>query len=177
MCFSTGILTSLVNRGPNRKGYKMRCLQMPLFWFVSSTNEIKRIRDKIFCFDIRLGPNPRIQQITRIHQVGCNSTKLREIRMSEVPQVLLEKRATTGSLSKNLFCQLQAKGKWLTILESLKKENKHGQWPQPSTKRTRCSYKLKRIYICGVHLGLLTQTFPGGCCLWVVFVSILIFLI
>ena len=90
--------------------------------------------------------------------------------------MLLKKRATTGSLSKNLFCQLQAKGKWLTILDSLKMKNEHGQRPQPLTKQTRFSYELKMIYIYiyGVHLGLLTQTFSGGYRLWVVSVSILI---
>ena len=30
-----------------------------------------------------------------------------------------------------------------------------------------------RIHICGVHLGLLPQTSPVGCCLWVVSVFIL----
>ena len=34
---------------------------MLLFWFMSFTNEIKRIRDKTFCFDVWLGPNPRTQ--------------------------------------------------------------------------------------------------------------------
>ena len=82
--------------------------------------------------------------------------------MSEFPHLLLKKWATTGSLSQNMFCQLLAKGNWLTILESLKKKNKHGQRLQPLTKQTWCSYKLKRIHICGVHLGLLPQTSPGG---------------
>ena len=67
-----------------------------------------------------------------------------------------------GSLSQNLFCKLQAKGEWLTILGSLKKKNKQGQWPQPPNKQMRCSYKLEMIYICGVHLGLLCQTSPSG---------------
>jgi len=51
------ILPSLGNECLNRKGYKMRCLQMPLFWFVSYANGIKRVRHKTFCFNIRLGPN------------------------------------------------------------------------------------------------------------------------
>ena len=33
------------------------------------------------------------------------------------------------------------------------------------------------IYICGVHLGLLPQTFPGGSYLWVISVSISFFAI
>ena len=44
------IWASLDNRGPSRKGYKLRCLQMPLFWFESFVDEIKRIRDKIYFF-------------------------------------------------------------------------------------------------------------------------------
>ena len=46
------VLLLLENRGPSYKGYKIWCLQMPIFWFVSSTNEIKRIRDKTFCLDV-----------------------------------------------------------------------------------------------------------------------------
>ena len=59
---------------------------------------------------------------TCIHGVGCNSTELRGICMFEFPPLLLRERATTGSLSQNLFCQLQAKAKWLIILESLKRK-------------------------------------------------------
>ena len=90
--------------------------------------------------------------------------------MSEFPPLLLEKHATTSSLSHNLFCQLQTKGKWLIILESLKTKNKHGQRLQPSTKQIRFSYELKMIYIYGVHLGLLPQTSPGGLRLWAILV-------
>ena len=50
------VCTSLGNGGPIRKGYKMQCQQMPIFWFISFTNRIKRIRDKTFCFDVRSGP-------------------------------------------------------------------------------------------------------------------------
>ena len=49
-------------------------------------------------------------------------------------------------------------------------KNKHGQRPQPSTKQTWCSYKLKRIHICGVHLGLLPQTSSSALRLWVILV-------
>ena len=61
-------------------------------------------------------------------------------------------------------------------LRVIKKKNKHDQQPQPSTKQTRCSYELKRIYIyiyiyiCGVHLGLLPQTSSSGLRLWIKFV-------
>ena len=129
---------------------------MPLFWFVSFTNGIKR-RDKIFCFDIWLGPNPCTQHTLRIHKARFNSKELCGIRMSEVPHLLLRKWATTGPLSQNLFCHLQANGEWLTILESLKKkkENKQG-----------CSYELtqqttKGYSLYGVHLGLFPQTSLG----------------
>ena len=113
------VMSSLGNEGSSHKKYKMRCLQLPLFWFVSSANKIKRKRDKIFCFDVRLKPNPSIWQTTCIHGVGCNFEKLCRIRMSEVPQVLLEKWVITDSLSKSLVCQ----GKWLIILESLRRKS------------------------------------------------------
>ena len=138
------ILASLRNEGPNRKGCKIRCLQMPLFWFISFVNGIKRIREKKFCFDVRLRPNPRTRHTSRIHGAGCNSEELCGIRMSEFLPLLLRKQATIGSLSQNLFCQLQAKGEWLTILESLKKKNKQGQLS---------------------HLRLLPKTSLDGTCL------------
>ena len=100
----------------------MRCLQMPFFWFMSSANGIKRISCKKFCFNVRLESNPRTRHTTRIHGARCYSAELRGIRMSKFPPLLLRKRATTSSLSQNLFCQLQVKGEWLAILESLKKE-------------------------------------------------------
>ena len=95
---------------------------MPFFWFMSSANGIKRISCKKFCFNVRLESNPRTRHTTRIHGAGCYSAEPRGIRMSKFPPLLLRKRATTSSLSQNLFCQLQVKGEWLAILESLKKE-------------------------------------------------------
>jgi len=77
---------------------------------MSSANGIKKIRDKKFCFDVWLGPNPHTQKTIRIHRAGCNSAKLCGICMFEVLGVLLGKRVMIGSLSKNLVCQLQAKG-------------------------------------------------------------------
>ena len=148
----------------NRKGYKMRCLQ------IHFTNGIKRIRDKTFCFDVWLGPNPCTWHIARIHGVGCKFAESRGIRMFEFAPLLLWKWAMTSSLSQNSFYQLQAKCEWLTILESLKKKNKQGQRPQPSTKQTRCFYELKKIYTCGVHLRLLLQTSLVGLRLWVILV-------
>ena len=70
---------------------------------------------------------------------GCNSEELRGIRMSEFSSLLLEKWAMTGSLSQNPFCQLQVKGEWLTILESLKKKLKIKK-----KKKRRFSYELKQ---------------------------------
>ena len=97
---------------------------MPIFWFVSFANRIKRIRDKTFCSDVRLAPNPCSRHTSCIHGAGCNSGELCGICMSEVPLLLLRKRATIGLLSQNLFCHLHANGKWLIILESLKKKKK-----------------------------------------------------
>jgi len=84
---------------------------------------IKRIRGKTFFFDERLRPNPHTWQTTYIYGVGCNFVELCGICMSEVPPLLLGKQAAVSSLSQNLFCQLQVKGKWLTILKSLKRKN------------------------------------------------------
>ena len=77
-----------------------------------------------------------------------------EIRMSKVPPLLLEKRAMTGLLSQNLFCHLQANGKCLTILESLKKKkgNKQGCFYE-LTQQTTKGYSFY-----GVHSRLLPQT-------------------
>ena len=66
----------------------------------------------------------------------------------------------TSSLSKNLVCQLQAKGKWLIILESLKGNQ---TWPTASTtnQTNKVLLRAKMIHICGVHMELLPQTSPG----------------
>ena len=154
MALGLRVRASLGNKGQSCKGYKIWCRQIPLFWFVSFTNRIKRIRDKIFCFDIWLGLNPRTRHTSCIHGMGCNSKELRVIRMSKVPHLLLKKQVTIGSLSQNLFFHLQANGEWLIILESLKKKKEN---------KERCSYKLtqqttKGYSLCGVHLGLLSQT-------------------
>ena len=106
--------------------------------------------------------NPRIWHTSRIHGTRCSFEELRGISMSQFPPLLLRKWAMTGSLFQNLFCQLQAKCKWLTILKSLKrKTNKaNSRIHQPNIQM--CSYEFKRIYIYGVHLGLLPQTSSGG---------------
>ena len=75
-----------------------------------------------------------------------------------------------GSLSKNLFFQLQAKGEWLPILESLKSEKKkkkkkmaNGLNHQPS--KTRRFYELKGyvfvVSIWGSYLKLLLVDFTS----------------
>ena len=158
----------------------MRCLQMPLFWFSSFANRIKRIRDKTFCFDVRFRPNPCTRHTSHIHGVGCNSGELCGISISEVPHLLLRKQAMIGSLSQNPFCHLQANSEWLTILESLKKKKE-----KKKKKQTRALFELtqqtiKGYGLCGAHLGLLPQTyllhfflylFLWGSCLWLTLVS------
>ena len=150
------VWASLKDRGPSLKRYKMRCLQMPLFWFVSFANEIKRIRDKTFYFDIWLEPNPCIWHTSRIYGAGCNSKKLRGICISKVLPLLLEKWATTCLLSQNLFYHLQANGEWLTILESLKKKRKQTRVLLQANPTNN-----KRYNLYGVHPGFLPQTSPG----------------
>ena len=44
------VWASLGNEGLIRMKYKMRCLHVPLFWFVSFTNGIKIIKDKNILF-------------------------------------------------------------------------------------------------------------------------------
>ena len=153
-------------REPESKGVQNAVSTDALFLFMSFVNGIKRIRDKTFCFDVWLRPNPRTRHTSCIHRAGCNSKELRGIRMSEVPPFLLGKRAMWGSLSQNLFCHLQENGEWLTILKSLKKKQKQN--------KQGCSYELtpqtpKGYSLCDVHLGLLSQTSPSKCqfrCFW-----------
>ena len=58
-----------------------------------------------------------------------------------------------------------------------KKENQ--TWPMASTinQVNKVLLRAKMIHICGVHLGLLPQTFLGGSYLWVISVSISFFAI
>ena len=98
--------------------------------FVSSTTGIKRRRDKKFCFDVRLGPNPSTRQTTCIHGAWCNSEELRGIRMFEVQWVVLRKQVATSSLSKSLFCQLSSKRQVTHNPRVTKKEKQ--TWPTAS---------------------------------------------
>ena len=76
---------------------------MPLFWFVNFTNRIKRIRDKTFCFNVQLGPNPHTQHTSRIHGEGCNSEELRGICMFEPTFVAWETRNNRFTISKPIL--------------------------------------------------------------------------
>ena len=107
----------------------MRCLQLPLFWFVSFTNGIKRKKDKTFCFDVQLRPNQCTWQ-TCIHEARCKTQKLCGIRLSKVPRLLLEKRVTTCSQYKSLVCRLLNK-RWLTHYPKVTKKEKQ-TWPTSS---------------------------------------------
>ena len=90
----------LGNEGLSRKGYKMWCLQMPFFWFMNLANKIKRIRDKTFCFDVWLGPNPRTQHTSCMHGVGCNLRANGEWINARVTQNKKKKGALTSWPSK-----------------------------------------------------------------------------
>ena len=93
--------------------------------------------------------------------------KLCGICMSEVPSLLLRKRAITSSLSQNLFCHLQISGELLAILESLKRKEKTNKgWSYELTQQITKGYSL-----CGVHSGLLPQTSLGD--LFLLFSSLL----
>ena len=59
---------------------------------------------------------------------------------------------------------IASKRRVIHYLESLKGKKKRVLL-QAQTNKQGCSYKLKSIYICGVHLGLLPQTSLGGTCL------------
>ena len=154
------ILASLGNGCLNRKGYKMRCLQ------IHFTNGIKRIRDKTFCFDVWLGPNPCTWHIARIHGVGCKFAESRGIRMFEFAPLLLWKWAMTSSLSQNSFYQLQAKCEWLTILESLKKKtnkaNGHNHQPNKQGAFTSLKRYILVVSIWGSYFKLLWLACASG---------------
>ena len=83
------------------------------------------------------------------------------IHMSEFPPLVLGKQATIVYYPKIYFANCKQKMSDL-YPRVTKKKNKYGQRLQPSTKQTRCSYELKRIPICGVHLRLWPQTSLGG---------------
>ena len=121
------ILTSFGNKIWVVSGTKCDVYKCPSFdsWApLSEFKWIKRIGNKIFCFNVQLKPNPRTWQTTHIKRARCNSTELLGIHMSKFPPLLLRKWALTSSLSQNLFFQLEAKGEWLTILESFKMKKK-----------------------------------------------------
>ena len=133
---------------------------------MSFVDGIKRIRDKTFCFDIRLGPNPHTRHTSHIHGAGCNFGGLRGIRMSKVSPFLLEKWAMTSSLYQNLFCDLNTNGEWLTILESLrkkKKTNKGALWANPKNN--------KRIQSLWCPSRVLALNFSGRLIYFVFFTS------
>lgn len=79
--------------------------------------------------------------------------------MSEVPWVLLRKRVTKESLSKNLVCQFSSKS-WVThyVRVTKKKTNMTSGLKHQSNKQTNCSYKRKwyiyLVSICGSCLKL-----------------------
>ena len=62
-------------------------------------------------------------------------------------------------------CFANCKQKASDSLSRVTKKKKKKVLLQAQTNKRGCSYKLKSIYICGVHLGLLPQTSLGGTCL------------
>ena len=125
------ILASLGNEGSSCKRFKMRCLQMPLFWFMSFVHGIKRIRDKTFCFDIWLGPNLCTRKVTwdSYFRIATFVTWEMSNDRFTIPKPILP----------------IANKRQLTILELLKKKKqiKVLLWAQTANKQ-RCSYELKK---------------------------------
>ena len=72
------------------------------------------------------------------------------------PTFIAQEASNDRFTIQNLFCHLQANGKWLTILKSLKEKRKQTRM----LLRANTSHK-KGHSLCGVHLGLLPQTSPG----------------
>jgi len=136
---------------------------MPLFWFVSFTNGIKRIRDRTFCSDIHLGPNPRTWHTSRIHRAGCIFERLRQILYVQIPTFVVWETINDKFAIPLPILPIASKRRVTHYPRVSKKKNKGALTSSNNQKRCSyklkqtkkgCSYKLKRIHICGVHLGL-----------------------
>ena len=125
---------------------------MPLFWFMIFTNRIKRIRDKTFCFDIRLRPNPRTWHTSRIHGVGCNSEKLRWISYVQISTFVAQDMRSNKFALPELVLPIVSK-RWVTHYPRVNKKKNKGALTSLNKQTRGCSYELKRIHISGVHLG------------------------
>ena len=136
------------------KGTNWGLYSCPSFDSWASLTKSKEKETKIKnCFEVQLKPNPLTWQTSCIYGARCNFEELYGIHMSKVSEVLLGKRATTGSLSKNLVCQFSSK-RWVTHYPKVtKNKNKHGWRSQPLTNQIKCSYELKEyisvVSICG----------------------------
>ena len=132
---------------------------------------MKRIRDKTFCFGVQLEPNPRTWHTSRIHGAGCNSEELRGISYVRIPTFIAWETSNDKFTIPEPVLAIASKRRVTHYPKVSEKKNKCALTSsnnqtrvllQAQTTKQRCSYELKRIYICGVHLRLLPQTSPGG---------------
>ena len=142
---------------------------MPLFWFVSFVNGIKRIRDKTFCFDVQFKPKfvcpkscvgfvcPKSQLCTTLE--SCVVQLWRVAWDLNVRSPNFVARETSNDRFIILAPVLPLARKWRVThyprVTKKKKENKKKVLLRANPTNN------KRIRLCGVHLGLLPQTSSG----------------
>ena len=87
-----------------------------------------------------------------------------KMKVTYYPRVFKKKnKGALMSLNKQTMVLLWAQRNKQGCSYELKQQTK--VLLRAQTNKQRCSYELKRIYIYGVHLGLLPQTSPSGTCL------------
>ena len=131
---------------------------MPLFWFVSFANRFRRIRDKTFCFDVWLEPNPCTWHTSCIQGAGYNSKELRDSYVWSPSFVAWEMSNDRFTVPEPVL-PLVSKCRVTTYPKVTKKEKKKKNKQGYSYELTQ--QKANEYSLCGVHLGLLPQTSLG----------------
>ena len=132
--------------GLSHKGYKMWCLKMPLFWFVSSANGNKRIRDNVLFW--------RMAQAQPMHTTN-NTCTWGRMSLHRVAWDSYVRSATfvTWEMSNDRFTIPElvlpiVRKRHVTHYQRVtKRKNKHGQWSQASTKQNKLLLRAKSLYI------------------------------